>query len=181
MSDTGPFNLNQWIEDNAEFLVPPVSNRQIWEDADMIVTIVGGGNERSDYHDDPREEFFYQLRGDMFLKIVDAPGTPSRDLAIREGDIYLLAPRVRHSPQRPDPDSIGLVIEYARSDGELDGFEWFCSKCHALVHRAEVQLESIVADLPPLFESFHSSLEARTCGECGTVHPTAAEEAKARS
>ncbi len=166
-----PFNLAQWIDDNAEFLKPPVSNRQIWENSDMIVTIVGGGNVRTDFHDDPLPEFFYQLKGTMNLRICDGPGEPPRDMPITEGDVFLLPPHVRHSPQRPDPASIGLVIEYARPAGSVDGFEWFCPRCHALIHRAEVQLESIVDDLPPLFEAFYGSDEARTCSSCGTIHP----------
>lgn len=165
-----PFNFQQWIDDNADSLKPPVANKQIWEDADMIVTVVGGGNVRSDYHDDPREEFFHQLRGDMVLKIREE-GQPAVDLPIREGDIFLLPPHVRHSPQRPDPDSIGLVVEYARDEGEVDGFEWYCDNCNQLVHRVEVQLTSIVRDLPPLFEAFNADEAARTCANCGTVHP----------
>ena len=169
-----PFNFAAWIEEHADDLKPPVSNKQIWPGTDMIVMVVGGGNERTDYHDDPREEFFYQLKGDMNLRIRE-PGEPADDLWIREGDIFLLPPRVRHSPQRPDPESIGLVVEYARSEHELDGFEWFCDNCNALVHRVEVQLTSIVDDLPPLFDAFYNSVEARTCPECGTVHPAPAD------
>ena len=37
--------------------------------------------------------------------------------------------------------------------------------------RVEVQLKSIVDDLPPLFEAFYGSLERRTCRACGTLHP----------
>lgn len=166
-----PFNLMQWIEDNADSLQPPVSNKQIWADSDMIVTIVGGGNERTDYHDDPLPEFFHQLKGTMILKIRDRPGAPERDMPITEGDVFLLPPHVRHSPQRPDPDSIGMVIEYARPKGAVDGFEWFCPNCHQLIHRAEVQLESIVADLPPVFKAFYEDEAARTCNACGTLHP----------
>ncbi len=165
-----PFNFAAWIDEHADDLKPPVSNKQIWAGTDMIVMVVGGGNARTDYHDDPREEFFYQLRGDMVLKIREE-GEPAVDLPIREGDIFLLPPNVRHSPQRPEPDSVGLVVEYARSEGEVDGFEWFCDNCNRLVHRVEVQLESIVDDLPPLFDAFYSSVEARTCDNCGTVHP----------
>ncbi len=166
-----PFNLFRWIDENADRLKPPVSNVQIWEGTDMIVTIVGGGNRRTDYHDDPREEFFYQLRGDMTLKIRDRDGEPERDMVIAEGDIFLLPPHVRHSPQRADVNSVGLVVEYARLPGEIDGFEWFCPHCHHRVHRAEVQLASIVRDLPPLFAAFYDSVEARTCDSCGVVHP----------
>jgi 3-hydroxyanthranilate 3,4-dioxygenase len=78
---------------------------------------------------------------------------------------------VRHSPQRPDPDSLCLVIERTRAAGVVDGFEWYCPSCHALVHRVEVQLKSIVDDLPPLFEAFYGDAEARRCKQCGIVHP----------
>ena len=165
-----PFNFAAWLEEHADDLKPPVSNKQIWTGTDMIVMVVGGGNVRTDYHDDPREEFFYQLEGDMVLKIREE-GEPAVDLPIRQGDIFLLPPNVRHSPQRPDPESIGLVVEYARSEGEVDGFEWFCDNCNSLVHRVEVQLQSIVDDLPPLFASFYGDVDARTCSTCGTVHP----------
>lgn len=170
MSMQKPFNFQKWIEDNAESLKPPVSNKQIWENADMIVQVVGGGNVRTDYHDDPREEFFYQLKGNMNLKI-RRPGEAAVDMAINEGEIFLLPPNVRHSPQRPDSDSVGLVVEYARDVGELDGFEWFCDTCNNVVHRVEVQLASIVRDLPPLFDAFYNDLEARTCTTCSTIHP----------
>lgn len=165
-----PFNFAQWIEDHADELKPPVANKQIWEDADMIVTVVGGGNVRTDYHDDPREEFFYQLRGNMTLR-TRVEGEEAVDLPIREGDIFLLPPNVRHSPQRPEPESVGLVVEYARDPGELDGFEWYCDNCNRLVHRVEVQLNSIVRDLPPLFDAFYRDVAARTCSTCSTIHP----------
>jgi 3-hydroxyanthranilate 3,4-dioxygenase len=67
--------------------------------------------------------------------------------------------------------SVGLVIEPKRPDGEKDAFEWYCFECGALVHRVEVQLVSIVRDLPPLYESFYSDTKARTCPGCNAVHP----------
>jgi 3-hydroxyanthranilate 3,4-dioxygenase len=164
-----PFNFNKWIDEHEQLLRPPVGNAQVWKDADFIVTIVGGPNARTDFHDDPLEEFFYQLRGDMVLRIMDE-GRP-RDLPINQGDIFLLPPHVRHSPQRPMAGSVGLVIERQRPEGVIDAFEWFCLECHTKVHRVEVQLKSIVDDLPPLFEQFYVSVDKRTCPECGAVHP----------
>ena len=166
-----PFNLQQWIDDHRDELVPPVANKQVWREADMIVMMVGGGNERNDFHDDPREEFFYQIKGDMNLVIWPGEGQPHYDMPIREGEVYLLPPNLRHSPQRPDPDSIGLVVEYQREPGELDGFEWVCPSCHSLVHRVEVQVQEIDKDLPPLFAAFDADVKARTCPNCGTLHP----------
>jgi 3-hydroxyanthranilate 3,4-dioxygenase len=162
-------NLQKWIADNQHLLKPPVCNKLIWEDTDFIVQVVGGPNSRYDFHDDPCEEFFYQLRGNMFLATMDN-GKPG-ELPIREGEILLIPPHFRHSPQRPEAGSVGLVIERQRPVGILDGFEWYCLKCHALVHRIEVQLQNIVKDLPPLYERFYVSAALRRCRACGEIHP----------
>jgi 3-hydroxyanthranilate 3,4-dioxygenase len=163
-----PLDFRQWIDAHRELLQPPVGNAQIWQNTDFIVTVVGGPNRRTDYHDDPLEEFFYQLTGDMVLRILE-DGRP-RDLPIREGSIFLLPPHLRHSPQRPE-GSVGLVIERQRPEGVIDAFEWYCLECHQLLHRVELQLKDIVRDLPPLFDAFYASAAKRRCAACGTVHP----------
>jgi 3-hydroxyanthranilate 3,4-dioxygenase len=167
-SYSAPLDFGSWIEAHRDLLRPPVGNAQIWQDTDFIVTVVGGPNARTDYHDDPLEEFFYQLQGDMVLRILEE-GRP-RDMPIPQGSIFLLPPHVRHSPQRP-AGSIGLVIERQRPSGLLDAFEWYCPSCHARLHRVELQLANIVTDLPPLFEQFYASEEKRRCESCGAVHP----------
>jgi 3-hydroxyanthranilate 3,4-dioxygenase len=169
MSKLAAFNFQHWIEEHKYLLKPPVGNVQIWTDTDMMVTVVGGPNQRTDFHDDPVEEFFYQLKGDMVLKVIE--DGEHRDVFIREGDIFFLPPHVRHSPQRPMEGSIGLVVEPARAAGVKDAFEWYCFSCDALVHRVEVQLVSIVKDLPPLYKAFYQDIAARTCGNCGELHP----------
>lgn len=163
------FNFKSWIDENQHLLKPPVGNQQIWPNADLMVTVVGGPNSRTDFHDDPVEEFFYQLKGDMLLKLVE--NGEHYDVRLREGDIFLMPAHVRHSPQRPVPGSIGLVVEPKRPAGALDAFEWYCFACGSLVHRAEVALKSIVADLPPLFSAFYEDPAARTCPKCGERHP----------
>ena len=169
MSRLAAFNFQKWIDEHRHLLKPPVGNQQIWEDADLMVTVVGGPNKRTDYHDDPVEEFFYQLEGDMVLKLYD--GKEFYDVPIREGEIFLLPAHMRHSPQRPQEGSIGLVIEPKRQTGEFDAIEWYCFDCNALVFRAELQLTSIVKDLPPVYDKFYASEEDRTCPNCGVVHP----------
>ncbi|MGW6455907.1 3-hydroxyanthranilate 3,4-dioxygenase [Streptomyces sp. NPDC055078] len=164
-----PFNFARWIDEHQELLKPPVGNVQVWRDAHLMVTVVGGPNQRTDFHDDPLEEFFYQLRGNMVLRVMEDEGKPPVDVRIDEGDVFLLPPHVRHSPQRPEPGSIGLVVEFARAEGERDAFEWYCVDCHRLVHRSVLQLTSIVDDLPPVFDSFYGG--DRTCPHCGSVHP----------
>ena len=78
---------------------------------------------------------------------------------------------MRHSPQRPEAGSVGLVVEKIRPAEVKDGFEWYCPKCSALVHRVEVSVRDIVTDLPPLFNAFYGDMKARTCHQCGHVHP----------
>lgn len=163
------FNFAKWIDEHQHLLKPPVGNQQVWEDASMMVTVVGGPNQRTDYHDDPVEEFFYQLKGDMVLKVGDDGSF--YDVPIREGDVFLLPPHVRHSPQRPQPGSVGMVIESKRPEGAIDAFEWYCFNCSNLVHRVEVALKSIVRDIPPLYKAFYADEKARTCSKCGTLHP----------
>ena len=162
------FNFKAWIDANEHLLKPPVGNKKVFEDGDMTVQVVGGPNERCDYHDDPVEEFFYQLKGNMVLKVGDNGNF--YDVPIKEGEVFLLPKHTRHSPQRV-AGSIGVVVEMPRPDGVLDGFEWYCPSCHQLVHRAEVKLKSIVRDLPPLFEKFYGNESLRKCKHCGTVHP----------
>jgi 3-hydroxyanthranilate 3,4-dioxygenase len=163
------FDFHGWVEQHAHLLKPPVCNAQIWEDTDFIVQVIGGPNARHDFHDDPYEEFFFQVKGNMHLgTMVD--GRPG-ELQVREGQVLLLPPHFRHSPQRPEAGSIGIVVERRRPPGVLDGFEWYCLECAALVHRVEVQLQNIVRDLPPLFERFFASEALRRCGQCGALHP----------
>ena len=90
---------------------------------------------------------------------------------LNEGDIFRLPPHVRHSPQRPEAGSRCLVIERNRPAGLVDGFEWHCARCATRVHRSEIQLRSIVTDLPKVFDAFYASDDtARRCPSCGTVH-----------
>ena len=162
------FNFTEWIDRHAHLLKPPVGNQQVFMEAeDLIVMVVGGPNARTDYHDDPYEEFFYQLRGNMVLRIMD--GDRPRDVPIREGEILLLPGHVRHSPQRAEAGSVGLVVEKIRPQGVMDGFEWYCPGCHALLQRVEVNVKNIVQDLPPLSDAFYEG--SRKCPGCGQVHP----------
>ncbi len=165
-----PFNFQSWIAENQHLLKPPVGNKMLFpENHGMIVQIVGGPNQRVDFHDDPVEEFFYQMKGDMILKVVDRGRI--EDIPIPEGDVFLLPPHVRHSPQRPVEGSIGLVVESPRVPGMKDGFDWYCFECNTLVHRIEIAVKDIVKDLPPLYAAFYADEKARTCKNCGAVHP----------
>ena len=161
------FNLSRWIEEHAHLLKPPVGNQMVFREAgDLIVMAIGGPNARTDYHDDPYEEFFYQLRGNIVLKVME--NGAARDVPIREGEVLLVPAHCRHSPQRP-ANSVGLVVEKVRPRNVNDGFEWYCPNCWTRVHRIDVNVQNIVTDLPPLFDAFYRS--ERKCPNCGTIHP----------
>lgn len=162
-------SFQNWIDEHRHLLAPPVNNRTMALGKDFIVQIVGGPNQRTDFHVDPYEEWFFQVKGDMHVNIIDE-GSP-RTVHIAEGDAWLLPGNVPHSPQRPDPESIGLVIERVREEGTLEKFQWYCLGCAALIHEVELQVRDIVADLPPVFSAFYADDKARTCRNCGARHP----------
>ena len=166
---SAPIHFDGWLKDNQHRLQPPVGNQQIWQSQNLICTVVGGPNQRTDFHDDPYEEYFHQFKGNASLLVLDR-GQFER-VHLKEGDVFLLPAHVRHSPQRPEPGSLCTVIEIARPQGLIDAFEWYCANCVGLITRIEVQLTSIVEDLPRTYQKFYESSDAeRTCPHCGTLH-----------
>ena len=161
-----PLNFKNWIDENRHLLKPPVGNKVVYDDGDFMVMVVGGPNSRKDYHVDPVEEFFYQLEGDMVLKVIE--DGKRIDIEIKEGEIFLLPKYVPHSPQRFE-NTVGLVVEYKRQEGALDAFQWYCDICNKLLYEVTLDLEDIVAQLPPLFEAYWKDIDARTCESCGAV------------
>ncbi|MFP4090004.1 MAG: 3-hydroxyanthranilate 3,4-dioxygenase [Cyclobacteriaceae bacterium] len=166
MTANNTFNLRKWIDEHRDLLKPPVGNAQVYENTDdFIIMVVGGPNTRKDFHYNETEEFFYQLEGDITLKIRENGET--KDIAIREGDIYLLPAKTPHSPRRP-ANTIGLVIERKRSAEHTDGLMWFCENCGNKLYEEYFPLRNIVEQLPPVINKFKDSDELRTCDNCGT-------------
>ena len=166
MPIAAPFNLKKWIDDHRDLLKPPVGNQCVYKDAEnFIVMVVGGPNSRKDYHYNETEELYYQLEGDIIVKIIDN-GVP-RDIHINEGDMFLLPPKTPHSPQR-GPGTVGLVIEKVR-ETEDDGFLWYCENCGHKLYEEYLHVSDIVKQLPPVMDGFYSDEHKRTCGNCGAV------------
>src|SRR5271163_1630535 len=161
-----PFNLRAWIDQNRDLLKPPVGNKLLFEDSAFIIMAVGGPNSRKDFHHDPGAEFFFQLEGDIVLRTIQSGRRT--DIPIREGEVFLLPPEVPHSPQRPR-GSVGIVVERRREADELDGFSWYCENCGHRLHLERVAVHNIETQLPGIFSRFYSSIQQRTCAECGTV------------
>lgn len=163
-----PFNLKQWIEDNRDLLKPPIGNKNLYVDAgDFIVMIVGGPNARKDYHYNESEELFYQLEGDITVR-VQYEGK-AKDIQIKEGDMFLLPANIPHSPIR-GANTVGLVIEKVRKGTDLqDGLMWFCEKCNNKLHEDRFPLTNIEKDFLSRFKAFYNSEDMRTCKKCNHV------------
>ena len=139
-------------------------------------------------------EFFYQVKGDMLLKTVqprEAQGALSHassggwardavdfvDVHIREGEMFMLPPGIPHNPCR-FADTVGLVVERERREGELDHLRWYCmnggegneeTRCGAIVNNETFFCTDLGSQLKPVIEAYYASEEKRTCPKCGTV------------
>jgi 3-hydroxyanthranilate 3,4-dioxygenase len=163
-----PFNLKGWIEDNRDLLKPPVGNKNLYKEAgDYIVMVVGGPNARKDYHYNESEELFFQIEGDVTVRIQE--NGQAKDIQIKEGEMFLLPAGIPHSPIRGE-NTVGLVIERVRKGTELmDGLFWFCEKCNTPLHSYKFKLENIEKDFIPRFKEFYGSTPMRTCSNCNHV------------
>ena len=167
MTATKGINFKKWIDENRHLLKPPVGNQVIYKpEKDFIVMVVGGPNARKDYHINETEEFFYQLEGDITIKIVD--NGKHVDIEVKEGEIYLLSANTPHSPRR-GKNTVGLVMEIQRRPGMKDGCVWYCEKCQNTLHEEYFILTDIVTQLPKVMNNFYSNKELRTCKKCGTI------------
>ena len=167
MSQPAPLNLHAWIEEHRHLLKPPVGNAAIW-DSHFLVMVVGGPNRRTDYHVNPGEELFYQVEGDIVLKVIE-DGQP-RDIPIRQGDLFLLPAGVPHSPQRP-ADTVGLVVEQPKAFRENHHLRWYCRECGAVLHDAAFQPADLGKQIKAMIEEFKGSTALRTCKKCAAVFP----------
>ena len=169
MAGLASFNLMRWIADNRALLKPPMLNKPIWRDSDFTVMILAGPILRNDFHVNPFEEFFYQLEGNMSVKVVEDGAI--REVPVAEGNVMLMPPRLPHSPQRPEAGSIGLVIERRRPAGMMDAFEWYCEGCATRLHRGEIHLSNFAAERDRLFEQYYGSIADGACPRCGAPNP----------
>ncbi|QYO68291.1 3-hydroxyanthranilate 3,4-dioxygenase [Leptolyngbya sp. 7M] len=160
------FNFKNWIDEHRHLLKPPVGNKCLYDNEDFIVMVVGGPNSRKDYHWDEGEELFYQIEGDIKV-LIQEDGKPV-EVPIREGEMFLLPPRIPHNPIRGE-NTIGLVIERKRRKGELDGLLWFCENCNEKLYEEYFQLEDITTQFQGVFKKFYGSENLRTCKKCGVV------------
>ncbi len=159
-------HLASWIEANRDALKPPVGNKLLFGDGEFQVMIVAGPNTRRDFHCEPGEELFYQLKGDITLKVIE-DGTV-RDVVIHEGDIFLLPADTIHSPRRP-AGTLGMVVERQRREDEEESVTWYCESCGNMLYQFVGVITSLDTQLKPVMDAFWADMDLRTCKRCGTV------------
>ncbi|KAK5666735.1 3-hydroxyanthranilic acid dioxygenase [Batrachochytrium dendrobatidis] len=164
-----PFNFEKWIKENSHLLKPPVNNYCLWNSDDFIVMAVGGPNARNDYHVNSTEEWFYQYKGDMLLKVVD--GGEFKDIPIKENEMFLLPGNVPHNPVRFE-NTVGVVLERKRPAGSLDHLRWYCEQCTEIVYQESFHCTNLGTQLKPVIQRYFASEDLRTCKKCGHVNPT---------
>ncbi|KAK9447576.1 3-hydroxyanthranilic acid dioxygenase [Limtongia smithiae] len=160
-----PINLPKWLLKNSHLLKPPINNFCVYRGG-YTVMIVGGPNQRTDYHINQTPEWFYQYKGSMLLKIVDEG--KFRDVHIHEGDMFMLPENVPHNPVR-FADTVGVVVEQLRPQGSVDKLRWYCQNCKEIVHEDGFHCTDLGSQIKDAVISFTKNKELRTCKNCGTL------------
>eukprot|EP00397_Hematodinium_sp_SG-2012_P015817 GEMP01016118.1.p1 GENE.GEMP01016118.1~~GEMP01016118.1.p1 ORF type:complete len:299 (+),score=67.31 GEMP01016118.1:176-1072(+) len=171
-----PINPDEWAEKHQEFLLPPICNLLVHK-KQLMVMFVGGPNFLSSdvgFHMDQGSELFYQLRGNM--RLVTLQQNKKKIVDIKEGEMFLLPSRVLHSPQRPEHNSLGLVIERQRYQPyEKDGLRFYTEfqECKDILWERYFFCHDLVRDLLPVFQDFAASDEYQTRipGDCIVEDP----------
>lgn len=165
-----PFKLDAWIEQNLPASLGAIGNKEVFKGSDFIYQIIKGPNARNDFHIDPFDEIFFQMKGHIFVHVIE-DGKEKR-VRIGEGEVFLLPKNIYHSPRRP-PGSIGLVIERPRRNvkEELDGIAWFCPSCSNRLDQVDFWCDDIERGLREIIGAFNADAQRRTCKQCGTVLP----------
>eukprot|EP00284_Hemiselmis_tepida_P017247 CAMPEP_0174942934 /NCGR_PEP_ID=MMETSP1355-20121228/75413_1 /TAXON_ID=464990 /ORGANISM="Hemiselmis tepida, Strain CCMP443" /LENGTH=224 /DNA_ID=CAMNT_0016190145 /DNA_START=1 /DNA_END=671 /DNA_ORIENTATION=+ len=156
-----PINIDAWATENAASFAPPIMNK-LMHKKQLTIMFVGGPNTRTDFHLEGGSELFLMLKGDMQLPTIQQGKKKVVD--IKQGQLFVLPPRIPHSPQRPQEGSLGLVIERERREGEMDGLRWYTdfATCQEILWERFFRCDDLGRDLVPVVQAYKASEECAT-------------------
>src|SRR5688572_19964018 len=142
----------------------------LWQHDDTLVFLARGREYRSEFHINPSDETMQMVKGEMRLHYRTPEG--KEEIAdIAEGSIIYTPAGTPHSPRFAE-DAFALISERKRRPGEIDRFQWFCSKCDNLLHEESFVVVDYALDpVSKAYKRFFDSVEFRTCKRCGDVMP----------
>ena len=165
-------DLGEFVATNRSKLRPPVSNCLLYSGQQLKVMIVGGPNQRDDFHVEAGEEFFFQLTGGMDLDLMQ--GGKRTRLPIKEGHAFVLPRDIPHSPQRY-ADTIGLVIERTRAKHELDELRWYVPNTNRVLYAEKFHCTDLGTQIKAVIDRFMASdLSGRLLDKTGREEDGAA-------
>jgi 3-hydroxyanthranilate 3,4-dioxygenase len=142
----------------------------LWQHDDTVVFLARGREYRSEFHINPSDETMQMIKGEMRLHYRTPEGN-EEVAVIAEGSIIYTPAGTPHSPRFPE-DAFALISERKRRPGEIDRFQWFCSKCDNLLHEESFVVDDYALDpVSKAYKCFFDSLDFRTCKECGEIMP----------
>ncbi|XP_006808120.1 3-hydroxyanthranilate 3,4-dioxygenase [Neolamprologus brichardi] len=157
-SSTLQVNVEHWIAENQNAFLPPVCNK-LMHFSQVLVMFVGGPNTRKDYHIEEGEELFYQVKGDMCLKVIE--NGKHKDVHIKEGEMFLLPARIPHSPQR-QANTVGLVMERRRLLTETDCLRYYVDNTTDILFEKWFYCQDLGTELVPIIKEFMASKQYKT-------------------
>lgn len=170
MKTISTYSLKKWVEAHRDELDRPLMNHErVWNE-DFIVMLFNGATPelRSDFHINTSPEFFYQIEGEMYCKLlVDGK---FEELVVAEGEMFYIPPMVPHLNRRSD-GSTGLVIHQGRAPDALDTMVWYCNSCACELHRVSYRYTELKQNLMEHIRAFLADEQLRTCERCGDVFP----------
>ena len=131
----------------------------------IILTVMCFLSASSCFGGDAKQEYFYQLQGDVVVRIIEDGRI--KDVLVREGETFFIPGGVPHSPQRP-PGTIGVVVERRRPPGETEHLQFYCPHDGELVYDKDFDCKDIVEHFRDAMEAFWADESLSTCKNCGT-------------
>jgi hypothetical protein len=124
----------------------------------------------------PQPFFLICAKDTIVMQIVGSADVQLRYTGVRQtrmeiGDILYVP---AGTPCRIEPSEESVHMRFKAINPGLEGVAWFCPSCDTEIWRHEFDAEAQPVQQGYLdgCQAFNAEPERRTCGACGTVHPT---------